>query len=162
MINVVLVTVCLAATFACDSSSLNMDAYAAAPIVWTAPSLVRVGRADPPAASSKASISAARGEYESFQIVIRAPTGGLTNVDVIPSDLTQSGTWRIDHSNVTLYREHYVYVNGPSPNRGGLNNGLGEGWYPDALIFFKILARDLIFLVCLMPCRLIFPKRQML
>jgi hypothetical protein len=58
-------------------------------------------------------------------------------VDVIASDLTQSRRSRIDRSNVTLYREHYVYINRSSPDRGGPNNPMGAGWYPDALIPFQ-------------------------
>ena len=100
-------------------------------------SLVRIGKADAPGASTEASIFAAKGEYESFQIGIRAPTGGLTNVNVAASDLTRSGEGRIDASNLFLYREHYVYVSTFSPNRGGSNVPRGVGWYPDALIPFR-------------------------
>ncbi len=43
------------------------------PVVWVARSLQRVGPDDAPGSSLQAQLSAARGEYESFQIVVRAP-----------------------------------------------------------------------------------------
>ena len=106
-----------------------------APLVWVVPSLQRVGPSDPAGSGTLAQISAARGEYESFQIVVRAPSSGLTNVNVSVSNLTGSaGT--ILKSNVALFREQYVYVNASSPNWGGSNQPLGVGWYPDGLIPF--------------------------
>jgi hypothetical protein len=51
-------------------STLGMAAQSS-PVVWIAPSLHRVGMADAAAGGTKASLSAARGEYESFQIIVR-------------------------------------------------------------------------------------------
>jgi len=82
-------------------------------------------------------LSAARGEYESFQIAIQAPTGGLNNVNASVSALTGPGGAVIAQSNISLFREHYVYVSQSSPNWGGSNQPLGAGWYPDALIPFN-------------------------
>jgi hypothetical protein len=43
----------------------------------------------------------------------------------------------IAKNNITLYREHYVHVDRPSPNWGGtINHPLGNGWYADGLIPF--------------------------
>jgi hypothetical protein len=78
----------------------------------------------------------ARGEYESFQVVVRAPAGGLKNVNVAISDLTGE-RGRITKASLTLYREHYVQIMRGSPDRGGTNRPLGPGWYADALIPFK-------------------------
>jgi hypothetical protein len=100
-------------------TSADTQAHAAGPIVWAAPSLVRTGQADPPGESATASTSAAMGEYESFQIAVRAPTGALTNVNVVASNLARPGGALIDASNLTLYRDHYVYVRRSSPNRDG-------------------------------------------
>jgi Glycoside hydrolase 123, catalytic domain/Glycoside hydrolase 123 N-terminal domain len=108
----------------------------APPIVWTAPSLVRIGQGDPPGPSIAASIAAARGESESFQVAIRAPAGGLSNVNVTPSGLAGPDGSHLDAANLTLYREHYVYVNRSSPDRHGPNKPIGAGWYPDALVPF--------------------------
>ena len=106
------------------------------PVVWVAPSLVRVGPEDPPKDQKQIALYSAKGECESFQIVVRAPTGGLTNVNV---------TGSLPGAKVTLYREHYVFVGDSSPNPpGNGNRPLGAGWYPDGLIPFADAAgRDL-------------------
>jgi hypothetical protein len=87
--------------------------------------------------TSLAQIRAARGEWESFQIVIQAPPGGLTNVSVDLSDLQGPGGQVIPQSSFSLYREHYVFVSSSSPDWRGSNRPLGSGWYPDALIPFR-------------------------
>ncbi len=105
------------------------------PIVWTVPSLQRVGPSDAAGSGTQVQLYAAKGEYESFQIVVRAPSSGLTNVNVSASDLSGSaGT--ISKTNLALFREQYVYVNSSSPNWGGSNQPLGVGWYADGLIPF--------------------------
>ena len=105
------------------------------PIVWAVPSLQRVGPSDPAGSGTQVQLYAAKGEYESFQIVVRAPSSGLTNVNVSASALTGSaGT--ISKTNLALFREQYVYVNSSSPNWGGSNQPLGVGWYADGLIPF--------------------------
>jgi hypothetical protein len=106
------------------------------PAVWIAPSLHRVGMSDPAGATQGVRISAARGEYESFQIVVNGASSGLSNVNVSVSDLEGPSGQVIPRTNFTLYREKYVYVNKPSPNWNGSNQPLGVGWYPDALIPF--------------------------
>ncbi|MFB3880268.1 MAG: S-layer homology domain-containing protein [Armatimonadota bacterium] len=101
----------------------------AAPIAWAIPSLERVGPTDPAGSATEISLYAARGEYESFQIIVRAPAGGLTNVNVTSPDL--------GGPTVTLYREHYVYLtSGSSEYSTQRNKPLGPGWYPDGLIPF--------------------------
>jgi hypothetical protein len=96
-----------------------------------------VGRTDAPGSAPQAQLYAARGEYESFLIVVRAPSGiNLTNVNVSVSDLTSSTGQSIPKSNLALFREHYVYVNTSSPDWGGSNRPLGAGWYADGLIPF--------------------------
>ncbi len=115
--------------------SLPFAAFAQ-PIIWTTSSLVRTGVSDPAGSGTQAVLSAARGEYESFQIAIQAPYGGLNNVNAGVSALTGPGGAVIPQSDITLYREHYVYVSKGSPNWEGSNQPLGAGWYPDALIPF--------------------------
>ena len=105
-------------------------------VVWIAPSLHRVGLSDAAGDTQRVRISAARGEYESFQIVVNGASGGLSNVNVSVSDLEGPAGQVIPRTNFTLYREKYVYVNKPSPNWKGSNQPLGVGWYPDALIPF--------------------------
>jgi Domain of unknown function (DUF4091) len=106
------------------------------PVVWTAPSMHRVGMSEAAAGGSEVSISAARGEYESFQIVANGASKGLGNVNVTISDLQGPGAQVIPHTSFTLYREKYMHVTSPSPNWKGPNQPMGAGWYPDALIPF--------------------------
>src|SRR5258706_5720898 len=106
----------------------------AAPAVWIAPSLHRVGISDSAGGSTQAQLSAARGAYESFQIVVRAPRGPLTKVNVTLSDL--SGPSVISKSRFTPYREQIGYVRSASPDLPGSNPPLGAGWYSDAPIPF--------------------------
>ncbi len=107
------------------------------PVAWVESSLRRVGKTDAAGSLTSARIWAARGEYESFQVVVKAPQGGLSNVNFSVSDLQGPNGQVIPKTSLTLYREHYVYVNQSSPNWGGSNKPLGAGWYPDALIPFN-------------------------
>ena len=85
---------------------------------------------------SEASLAAARGEYESFQIVVSGTANGLSNVNVTVSELEGPGGQKIPRTNLTLYREKYMHVTSSSPNWKGSNQPIGPGWYPDALIPF--------------------------
>ncbi|MGA8598549.1 MAG: glycoside hydrolase domain-containing protein [Bryobacteraceae bacterium] len=110
------------------------------PVVWVAGSLQRVAPADPAGSGTQMQLWAARGEYESFQIITRAPVGNdITNMSVSVSDLVGPGGQVITKDNLTLYREDYVYIgpNNGSPNWGGSNQPQGPGWYPDGLIPFE-------------------------
>ena len=105
-------------------------------VVWTAPSLHRVGMSDPAGQGSDVSLSAARDEYQSFQIVVNGASNGLSKVDVNVSDLKGPDGEMIPRTSFTLYREKYVHVSSSSPNWGGSNKPLGPGWYADGLIPF--------------------------
>lgn len=109
---------------------------ATTPIVWTVSGMERVAQDAPPKQTNHIEIYAARGEYEAFQVVIQAPQSGLTNVNFTVSDLRGQSNQVIPQTNITLYREHYVYVSTSSPDLGEGNRSLGPGWYPDALIPF--------------------------
>ena len=106
------------------------------PNVWIANSMVRVGVSDAPGSGSSVNLYAAKNEFESFQIVVNAPIGGLGNVNVTVSDLSGPGGAVIPHTAFDLYREKYMYVNQASVNWYGPNQSQGAGWYPDALIPF--------------------------
>ncbi len=107
------------------------------PAVWVVSSLQRVGVADPPGKTTLAQVAAARGEYESFQIVVKAPArNGLTKVNVALTELTSSGGRVISRSNLALYREQYVNIVQSSPDWGGSNRPMAAGWYADGLIPF--------------------------
>ncbi|MFH1018702.1 MAG: glycoside hydrolase domain-containing protein [Pseudomonadota bacterium] len=113
-------------TPACPSGGLT---------VWVAPSLARVGPSDAAGTLTQVELYAARGEYESFQVVVRAPTGGLTNVRVSSSSLAGPAGSVIAARNVTLFREHYVFISESSPDWRGANRPSGTpGWFPDGLI----------------------------
>jgi hypothetical protein len=105
--------------------------------VWVADSLQRVGMVDPAGATTSIALYAAKGESESFQVIIHAPASGVTITNLTASDLTGPGGAMISQQNFTFYREYYVNSTSPSPNVGGTNQPLGAGWYPDALIPFK-------------------------
>jgi hypothetical protein len=109
--------------------------------VWVVPGMVRVGRDDPPGPSRQIELFAARGEYEPFQVAVRAPGAALTNVNLRVSDL-QGSEDTIGSEHLTLYREHYVYVRHSSPDFKGTNKPLGSDWYADALIPFEVPAHQ--------------------
>ncbi|MEA5571817.1 DUF4091 domain-containing protein [Calothrix sp. UHCC 0171] len=96
----------------------------------------RIGISDRPGNSSRIKLYAARGEYEPFQIGIQAHGSSLNNVNIAVSDLKSANNKIIANNNITLYKEHYVYVTNPSPDRQGSNKSLGKGWYADGLIPF--------------------------
>lgn len=105
---------------------------------WVVPSMTRVGERDAPGEEWQARIYAARGETEAFQVVVSAPGGGLTNVNVEASDLAGPGGSTIPSAKVALYRERYVDVIRGSPVAAGQSNvPLGPGRYPDGLVPFR-------------------------
>jgi hypothetical protein len=85
-------------------------------------------------------LQAAKNETESFQLVIRAPLGGLSDVRV------SLGPFQNDAGDTlpaaTLYREHYVYAQAVEPEYyerdtyTASNVPRGAGYYADALIPF--------------------------
>lgn len=103
----------------------------ARPAAWTVPSLVRVERAGPPGSSTTAALEGARGEVESFQIVVRADDEDLDEVSIGVGDLQGPGGALIPARSHALFREHYVEV------RETATPGGRPGWYADALIPFR-------------------------
>jgi hypothetical protein len=104
---------------------------AAKPAVWTVPSLVRVERNAAAASGSAAILEAARGETESFQIVVRADDEDLKEVSIGVGDLRGPGGAVIPARNHVLYREHYVDI------RETATPGGKPGFYADVLIPFR-------------------------
>lgn len=105
--------------------------------VWAEPGLNRVGRYDAPGSLTSISLSGGRGETVDAQIIVRAPTSGLTRLNLSPSALSGPGSAVIPASNVTLYREYYVTVAGTAEYGGGGNAPQGAGTYPEPLIPFN-------------------------
>src|ERR1700687_3978859 len=114
----------------------SLSSSAAFP-VWVSSSLVRVGQSDAPGTAPSISLSSARGEPVDTQVIVQAPVGGLTNVNLSASALTGPGGASIPASSVTLYREYYITVTGTGSYGGGSNPPLGSGTYPEPLIPFN-------------------------
>src|SRR5258708_12066078 len=66
----------------------GMASAQSGPIVWTVPSLQRVGLSDAAGSGTLAQLYAGKGEYESFQIIVKAPSGGLSHVNATLTALT--------------------------------------------------------------------------
>jgi hypothetical protein len=102
----------------------------AAPTVWVEGSLVRVRPSDAVGSATQITLYAAKGEVESFQIIVHAPsTGSLTSVDVTAPDLGGPTS--------TLYREQYHYLSSGSADWAtNRNSPEAPGYIPDALVPF--------------------------
>jgi len=101
--------------------------------VWTLPGLERALRDTPPGATRKAVLEAARNEWESFQIAVRAasPTRILA---LVPGELRLAGgSAVIAPDRFRLHREHQLHLTVPTYR----NQNFRPGWYPDALIPFR-------------------------
>src|SRR5450432_1621440 len=85
---------------------------------WVVDSLQRVGMTDAAGATTSIALYAAKGEAESFQVIVHAPSSGLTITNLTASDLTGPSGAKISQQNFTFYREYYVNVATISgPNR---------------------------------------------
>ena len=104
---------------------------------WVVSGLVRVGKTDAAGPTTSISLSGARGETVDAQVVVQAPSGGLSNVNVSASALAGPGGATIPASDITLYREYYINVTGTANYGGGSNPPLGSGTYPEPLIPFN-------------------------
>ena len=85
-----------------------------------------------PYKSEAVNLHAVRGEWESFQIVVRADEKRIENAEPILSDLkgnSKSGQQIFPDEFIHVFYENYVYVPHPSGNRR-----LEKLWWPDALI----------------------------
>lgn len=140
--NIILSLVTLIAIF-CIYSQTSDSQDNVRPIIWTASAMdaIELQQRSPRLTSNNSEeirsiqLMAAKGEYEAFQIVIQAPPGNLSNVNVTVSDLKSANGSVISSDNITLYSEHYIKLDRPSPKRWA-NPTRGKGWYADALIPF--------------------------
>ena len=102
--------------------------------VWVSSSLVRVGQTDARGTISSIHLYGGRGETVDTQVVVQAPAGGLTNLNLSVSALAGPNGATIPISSMTLYRESYVAVTGTTNYGGGNNPPLGSGTYAEPLI----------------------------
>jgi hypothetical protein len=100
-------------------------------LVWTAPATTRVQPEDAPTADRQIAISAARNEWEPFQVIVTARGASLSGVRVEASALVARRDL-IDRDNIHLLRQHYIQVTRPSARCD-----TPPGWWPDALIPFE-------------------------
>lgn len=115
----------------------SIAAQCATPIYWVVSDMTRVGRTDAAQTAHDIELYAARGEYAAFQVVVRGPAGGLSNVNLSVSALSDGNGNVLPNTDFTLYREAYVQVTQPTPDRlRSTVKSLGAGWYADPLIPF--------------------------
>ncbi len=100
--------------------------------VWTLSRTERVVREAPAGEGRAVHLAAARNEWESFQILMRAdaPVEGIT---VEPADLKGPDGALLAAKDVRLYRQHQLELTVPTYR----NEAFKPGGYPDPLIPFK-------------------------
>jgi hypothetical protein len=98
--------------------------------VWTQSDAYKITETDKPIAKNRAVMAAgARGESVSYQIIVSATKGNLSNVNVAMGDLSDGhGHTFAASSNVQLFREFYLDLTQPSGEFGH------TGEYPDGLV----------------------------
>src|SRR2546425_9286253 len=77
--------------------------------VWTETETRHVLRDDPPGTGHTVKIAAARNEWESFQILVRAEVP-IKGVNVQPGDLKGPGGAVLPAARARLYRQHQLYL----------------------------------------------------
>lgn len=100
--------------------------------VWTVRDTIRVLRDEPAGKTKTIALAAARNEWESFQILLRAdaPVKGVT---VETGDLKGPRGAVLRARDAVLYRQHQLELTLPSYR----NDSFKPGWYPDPLIPFR-------------------------
>ncbi len=102
--------------------------------VWTTHSLDRVRKNRQPESTKDVELYAAKGEYQSFQVVTNSLAGNIELTDLTVTDFTGPEGTIESQQYVTVYREHYIAVEQNSPERGDAVKVEGTGMIPDALI----------------------------
>jgi len=100
--------------------------------IWIETETVRVLRHNKPGASRAVNLSAARNEWESFQILMQSNKDVII-LDILPGNLTSSENEVISAEETRLYRQHQFELTDPTHR----NSNFEPGWYPDPLIPFK-------------------------
>ena len=102
--------------------------------VWTTHSLDRVRKTRTPQENYNFALCGAKGEYESFQIVIHAMDEPLCIKNITFTEFSKNGEKLCD--NIDIYREHYISFDKNSHHKGveGVIEQEIVGTIPDALI----------------------------
>jgi hypothetical protein len=138
----ILIVLTIIAVF--TNSAISESEVQTEPLFWTASAMeaIELNQPSPVVTNGdftplrKVKLSAAKGEYEPFQIVVQAILGNLNNINIKVSDLESVNGSVISQSNITLYREHYIKLDRPSYPGWPANPTRGKGWYADGLIPF--------------------------
>lgn len=101
--------------------------------VWTVTETRRVLRDDPAEHAPTAAIAAARDEWESFQVLIRA-AAAVDGVELVPAALVGPEGYAIEPSEMELFRQHQMEITEGTYR----NEQFQPGWYPDPLIPFEL------------------------
>ncbi len=109
------------------SEDVRWDSDWAGPCPWPEEKL----RVAPDVRMDRIELQAARREWESFQLVLRAEGAPVSNINVTISDLTGPEGARIAAEDIALFREYYVYV--LQPDAG---HWFPRIEYPDPLLPF--------------------------
>ena len=111
---------------------LGLQAAQAGLNVWTDVTTRRVLRDEADGKGDSVGISAAKNEWESFQILVRSDAA-VKGIVVEAGDLKGPGAAVLRGENARLYRQHQLEI-----TKGTYRNKAFEpGWYPDPLIPFE-------------------------
>ncbi len=97
--------------------------------VWTVKPTQRVLREDPAGRGTAVSLSAARNEWEGFQILMRCDAP-VKDVQLKAGSFTGTDGKPLEGVRSVLYRQHQLYLADPTIR----NDAFKPGWYPDPLI----------------------------
>ncbi|MFP4055763.1 MAG: hypothetical protein ACLF0G_02720, partial [Candidatus Brocadiia bacterium] len=100
--------------------------------VWTVAETRRVLREAPAGSGLEVELAAARNEWESFQVLLRADEP-VRGVRLVAGDLAGPDGSALPASEARLYRQHQLHLAVPTYR----NEAFRPGWYPDALIPFR-------------------------
>lgn len=119
----------LAASLAGLACGAPLPAESAGLTWWTTHALDKVRPDGPPGAGRGVELSAARNEFEPFQLVLRAEGRSLRTVDAELTDLAaEEGGGAIASRHATLYLQRYLHLDTPSSVQGE------TGPWPDPLV----------------------------
>lgn len=99
--------------------------------VWTATETRHLLRSDPAGATGTVTLSAARNEWVSFQILVRSDEP-VKAVGVVPGDMHGPFAAKLRATDARLYRQHQL----PLETGTHRNTTFKPDWYPDPLIPF--------------------------